>query len=88
MSSSRQTTLICTLGGQPQVVTFALDALLSQGVPLSHLILLHLSPENRRYGRALQKLTQLFDGGDYAKRPLHFQPYPLSLGGQPLVDIR
>ncbi|MCP4419881.1 MAG: histidine kinase, partial [Chloroflexi bacterium] len=41
-----------------------------------------------RYGRALQKLTQLFDGGDYAKRPLLFQPYPLSLGGQPLADIR
>ena len=86
MLSSRPTTLISTLGGQPQVVTFALDALLAQGIPISQLIPLHFTPENPRYGRALQKINQLFAAGTYGS--LHYQPYPLPLDGRPLADIR
>ena len=43
MDSTRQTTLIATLGGQPQVVTFALDALLSRGVLITQVIVLHFN---------------------------------------------
>lgn len=37
-------TLITTMGGQAQVVTFALDWLLAQGEPIGEVIVLHLSP--------------------------------------------
>lgn len=86
--SDRQTTLICTLGGQPQIATFALDALLAQDVPVANLILLHLSPENPRYNNSLKKLTQQFTNHVYAGRPLHVQSHPLRLDTQTLADIQ
>lgn len=39
-----ETILIATLGGQPQIVTFALDTLLQQGEPVTQVYLLHLTP--------------------------------------------
>ena len=55
MNLPKPTTLVATLGGQPQVVTLALDALLAQGVPVSELILLYLSPENDRIQNCITK---------------------------------
>jgi CRISPR-associated protein Csx14 len=36
-------TLIATIGGQPQVVTFALDALLAQGEEIAEVYIVHLT---------------------------------------------
>src|SRR5579871_4005349 len=42
MQSSTPThTLLATLGGQPQVVTFTLDLLLQRNIPISNVILIH-----------------------------------------------
>jgi len=87
MNTANPTTLVATLGGQPQVVTLALDGLLARGVPVSELILLYLSPENVRIQRALQKVAAAFVDGRYGERPLHYRPYPIRTGPQFLRDI-
>ncbi|MCB9422751.1 MAG: histidine kinase [Ardenticatenaceae bacterium] len=87
MNSPKPTTLVATLGGQPQVVTLALDALLAQGVPVSELILLYLSPENNRIQNALQKVAAEFADGRYGERPLHYRPFPIRTGTYYLHDI-
>ena len=48
MNPSRPATFIATLGGQPQVVTLALDALLAQNIVFDEIIVLYLSSENKR----------------------------------------
>lgn len=63
MIATKPTTMICTLGGQPQVVTFALDALLADGVPITHCIVLHFANDNRRIKRSLDKLAAEFVNG-------------------------
>lgn len=87
MTLTKPVTLICTVGGQPQVVTFALDALLSQNIPITELIILHLMPRQARLQRALDKLAAEFAGGTYGKRPLRVQFIPIQMGGRPLQDI-
>lgn len=84
----KQTTLIATLGGQPQVVTFALDALLAQQISISELIVLHFAPTSNRLHGSLSKLASEFEGGRYKKRPLHFRPYPIQANSHQLDDIR
>lgn len=92
----KQTTFIATLGGQPQVVTFALDALLAQQVPITELIVLHFAPARARLQAALAKLAGEFDGDRYGKRlphlhgdrPLRFRPHPIQAASQQLDDIR
>lgn len=87
MGAAKPTTLIATMGGQPQVVTLALDALLAQGILVSDLIILYLSPQNGRVQNSLQKLAAEFTDGQYGKRPLRYQPYPIRAGPHPLRDI-
>ncbi|MCP4425072.1 MAG: histidine kinase, partial [Chloroflexi bacterium] len=87
MSLSKPTTLVATLGGQPQVVTLALDALLAQGVPVSELIVLYLSPRNERIQNSLQKLDAEFKDGWYGEWPLRYCPYPIRAGSNYLHDI-
>ncbi len=87
MGAAKPTTLIATMGGQPQVVTLALDALLAQGILVSDLIILYLSPQNGRVQNALQKLAAEFTDGRYGQRPLRYQPYPIRAGPYPLRDI-
>ncbi len=84
---AKSTTLIATLGGQPQVVTFALDSLFAQAVPISELILLYLSPQNNRVQKALKKLTAEFTNDQYQKQPLRLQLHPVHMGPQRLQDI-
>ncbi len=85
-------TLVATLGGQPQIITFALDALLDRGVPVAELILLHLNPDTgiqtSSVSRSLQKLSTLFKNGRYQDRPLRFSTHTIQSGNQPLDDIR
>lgn len=88
MNSQRQTTLLTTVGGQPQVVTFALDALLERGIPVTQVIALHLAATSPRLQHAMAKVTDEFRGQRYGERPLHFQLFPLTAAGVPLTDIR
>lgn len=87
MAADKPVTLMCTLGGQPQVVTFALDALLAQNISVEELIVLHFSPENERIQQSLARLAAEFDNGRYGERPLRYYPHPLCAGQHHLTDI-
>jgi CRISPR-associated protein Csx14 len=50
--------MVATLGGKPQVVTFALDALLHQGTPIERVCVVHLSSNDPRIRRSLGLLKQ------------------------------
>lgn len=87
-------TLIGTMGGQAQVVTFALDWLLAQGEDVDEVVVLHLSPQGD--GRVERALAQLEDElgrhhyvlGSRIIRPFQFRPVCLCCAGVPLRDIR
>jgi len=78
---------LVTMGGQAQVVTFAVDGLLAMGESLSRVLVLHLSPEDPRVRRALAQLSAEFAGGQYQGRPLEFRRIPLQALGRPLTAI-
>lgn len=87
IAATKPTTLICTLGGQPQVVTFALDALLADGIPVNECIVLHLADDNQRIKHALHKVASEFVNGRYQERPLSLQLIPIRAHGQTAHDI-
>ena len=72
------------MGGQAQVVTFALDALLAQGHAISTALVLHLSPENPRVRRALAQLSAEFNGGRYRGHAMQFRHVVAQAGDRPL----
>ncbi|MCS7054655.1 MAG: CRISPR-associated ring nuclease [Thermoflexales bacterium] len=55
------TALIATLGGKPQVVTFAVDELLDQHIALHRVCAVHLAPSDPAIQRSLSLLRQAFD---------------------------
>ena len=77
-------TAIITLGGQAQVVTFALDALLAAGEAISSVLVLHFSPPNPRVKRALSQLSAEFAGDRYGGRPVLYRHVPVAGNGAPL----
>jgi len=84
---------LVTLGGQAQVVTFALDGLLAAGHHVSRLLVLHMAPHEPRVRRALSQLTAEFAGDRYVGQPLQFRHVPVLAGGrqvagQPLIAGR
>src|SRR5438270_686039 len=84
-------TLVATLGGQPQVVTFTLDLLLRRGVPISEVIVIHPHPSLQRLQDSLDHLNSEFvsDRYEFEGRLLtcHFRTKVLELNSQPLDDI-
>ena len=86
MDVRRQTTFVATLGGQPQVVSFAIDALLARGVKLDHVLLLHLDMSAPRLQTAVQKIITTFDEPAYRK--ISLQLHPIATNGNPVTDIR
>ncbi len=90
MKDDSESTLVCTLGGQAQVVTFALDTLLVQGEAIHEVVVLHLSPEDPRIQRALTQLSNEFanDYYAYASRPCRLRLFPVRQGQEKLDDIR
>jgi CRISPR-associated protein Csx14 len=76
------------MGGQAQVVTFVLDALLERGEEISTVLVLHLSADNPRVRRALSQLSAEFAGGRYQGRPLSFRHLAVQAGEMPLPAIR
>ncbi|RME97590.1 MAG: histidine kinase, partial [Chloroflexi bacterium] len=71
-TSMNESTLICTLGGQPQIVTFALDWLLRHGSHIRDVYAIHLSPADPRISHALKCLSAEFAGNRYRERPCRF----------------
>jgi CRISPR-associated protein Csx14 len=82
------TSALITMGGQAQVVTFALDALLAQGETLTSVIVLHLSAENPRVRRALAQLAAEFAGERYRGHPMTLRHVPLHVDGRALPEIQ
>ncbi len=78
------------MGGQAQVVTFALDWLLAHEIPISQVVVLHLSPQDPRVRQALEQLTTEFRGEQYghASRPMRFRALPIPEGNGALLDVR
>ena len=76
------------MGGQAQVVTFTLDALLELGEEIATVLVLHLSPDNLRVRRALSQLSAEFAGGRYRGHPLVFRHLAVQTSGEPLSAIR
>jgi len=93
-------TLVVTMGGQAQVVTFALDWLLGQGESIREIVVLHLAPGDARTERALAQLEAEFSGGRYPIPPWGLNPspgecqpcrlrlVPIRRGGDKLPDIQ
>ncbi|MFQ5577332.1 MAG: CRISPR-associated ring nuclease, partial [Anaerolineae bacterium] len=69
MALLNESTLICTLGGQPQIVTFALDILLRRGEAVREVVALHLALSDERVGRAVKRLRAEFKDNQYRGWP-------------------
>jgi CRISPR-associated protein Csx14 len=87
-AKTTSTTALITMGGQAQVVTLVLDALLDRGETLASALVLHLSPENERVRRALAQLSAEFTGECYHGHPIEFRHLAVHAAGQPLPAIR
>ncbi len=82
--------LVTTMGGQSQVVTFALDWLLGQGEAIAQVIVLHVAPQDPRTHKALEQLNAEFarDYYAFAGRPVRLRVLTVLDGAMPLQDIR
>jgi CRISPR-associated protein Csx14 len=89
MFKSDSSTMIATMGGQPQVVTFALDGLLDREARIQEVIVIHLaSQDGGRTKQALAKLAAEFVGDTYAGRPCRLRLSPIRHAGGKLEDVR
>jgi CRISPR-associated protein Csx14 len=89
MLESDGSTVIATLGGQPQVVTFALDGLLEKGAIIKEVIVIHLTPQDsERTERALARLAAEFAKDTYAGRPCRLRLFPVRHASGRLEDVR
>lgn len=76
------------MGGQAQVVTFVLDALLEIDAALETVLVFHMASDQPRVQRALSQLSAEFAGECYRGRPMAFRHIPLRLGSHALPAIR
>ncbi len=81
-------TLISTLGGQPQIVTFALDYFLQRGHNIREVAALYLSDPAGRSEAALKRLQLEFSDDLYRGRVCRFRALPLRKQGRPLPAIQ
>lgn len=82
-------TLLATIGGQPQVVTFTLDLLLQQHIPINEVHVVHpATTHNPRLERSIQLLKNEFRGNHYTNgQIIHFYNHVLHHDGLPLEEI-
>lgn len=82
-----QTTLVATLGGQPQIITFLMDLLHAQGHSVDQVVLVYPGGA-QRYIHAYRKVAEEFSGDYYGflKRPCHLRAVPLSANGALLEE--
>jgi len=81
-------TLLATLGGQPQVVTFTLDLLLKR-FPIGEVIVIHPHATQEHLQRSLACLNAEFVGDYYhfASQTIHLRSHVLQLDDELLNDI-
>lgn len=86
---NEHSTLVVTMGGQAQVVTFALDALLAREQVVHQVIVLHLSAENPRIAKALAQLAREFANEQYAyaRLPMRYRTVAIGDARGTLHDI-
>jgi CRISPR-associated protein Csx14 len=82
-------TLLATIGGKPQVVTFTLDLLLQQNIPISEVHVVHpATSHDSRMERSLQLLKNEFPDNRYSNgQIIHFHNHVLHHNGLPLEEI-
>ena len=83
----QRSVLLATLGGQPQIVTFALDSLLAQGSHIQEVIVVHPAATDHRLQAALERLSAEFAWQHYAGRPCRYRSVELTGPGGPLDDL-
>jgi CRISPR-associated protein Csx14 len=83
-------TLVATLGGEPQIVTFTLDLLLQRGIPIYEVIVIHPAA-SPRIQQSLARLNAEFVGDRYTfqgcSRIIHFRQQVLSHYESTINDI-
>jgi CRISPR-associated protein Csx14 len=82
-----KTTLIATLGGQPQKVTFMLDLLLALGEEIDQVAVIYISSYERTRN-AIGLLEAEFSAGKYGDCPCQLNRFPLKSTHSDLSDIR
>ncbi len=81
-------TVVATMAGGPQVVTFALDELLRQDEAVDEVIAVHLSPQTDSLtGQAMSKLAAEFPDNRYQGRSCRLHFFPIRQGVDILDDI-
>jgi CRISPR-associated protein Csx14 len=85
VESNFRTVLVAPLGGQPQIVTFALDLLLAQGVEVDEVIVIHLAAQ--RYRQAYRRLAEAFPGDRYGDRAIHLRGVSVMRQDRALADV-
>ncbi|MFQ3633785.1 CRISPR-associated ring nuclease [Roseiflexus sp.] len=88
MTDYTESTVIATLGGQPQVITFALDALFDRGEQIRELYVLSLNRDRERTWQAWQRLQREFIDDYYGGRRCRLQRITVTRDGNELDDIR
>lgn len=81
-------TLVVTIGGQVQIVTFTLDWLLAQGESVREVFGLHLSPAGAPQPELLTRLAAEFNGDRYRGQSCRLRLVPIRRGNDRLPDIR
>ncbi len=85
-------TMVATLGGQPQVVTFTLDLLLRAGYPISEVFVIHPEATDPRLQHSLMCLKTQFVNNRYQNGTCtincRFDSCILRLNGVPQQDIQ
>ncbi len=79
--------MIATLGGQPQVLTFALDDLLGRGEAVDEVVMVHVAPETPAMQQSLAVLAGAFANGRYAGQSCRLRSVVLGNSLVSLEDI-
>jgi CRISPR-associated protein Csx14 len=81
-------TLLATLGGQPQVITFTLDLLLARGIPIREVIVVHPATYDRLHD-SISHLAAEFPGDCYrlTGQLIRFRRHVLQQYKHPIHDI-
>lgn len=78
---------MATLGGQPQVLTFALDDLLARGEAVAQVVAVHAAAHTPAMQQSLARLAAAIDGGRYAGQPCTLRSIVIHDGPHALADI-
>ena len=76
--------LIATLGGQPQVLTFALDDLLARGEQIDEVIAIHAAAATPAMQASLARVVEAFAGGRYGAHACRLRLHAIQTGSAAL----